>query len=52
MSRNSWIFVIILVILAFSLWVLVPIDSSRFGRTGIQYGSTCPAVCALSFRRT
>ncbi len=38
MSRNSWVFVIILVILAFSLWVLIPIDSTRFGKTGIQYG--------------
>jgi preprotein translocase subunit SecD len=38
MSRNSWVFIIILVILAFSLWVLIPIDSDRFGRTGIQYG--------------
>lgn len=38
MSRNNWVFIIILVILVFSLWVLIPIDSSRFGRTGIQYG--------------
>jgi len=38
MSRNSWVFIVILVILAFSLWVLIPIDSDRFGRTGIQYG--------------
>ena len=38
MSRNNWVFIIILVILAFSLWVLIPIDGERFGRTGIQYG--------------
>jgi preprotein translocase subunit SecD len=38
MSRNNWVFIIILVILAFSLWVLIPIDGEKFGRAGIQYG--------------
>ena len=50
MSRNNWIFVIILVILAFSLWVLVPIDSSRFGRTGIQYGLDLSGGVRLVFQ--
>jgi len=36
--RESWIFLIILIILAFCLWVLIPIDSERFARKGIQYG--------------
>lgn len=36
--REGWVFLIILIILAFSLWVLIPIDSDRFGRKGIQYG--------------
>jgi preprotein translocase subunit SecD len=36
--RDSWIFIIILAILVFCLWVLIPIDSARFGRKGIQYG--------------
>lgn len=38
MSRNSWILVIILVILAFSLFILIPVDKEVFGRKGIQYG--------------
>jgi preprotein translocase subunit SecD len=50
MSRNNWIFVIILVILAFSLWVLIPIDSSRFGRTGIQYGLDLSGGVRLVFQ--
>ncbi len=36
--REGWIFLIILIILAFCLWVLIPIDGERFGRKGIQYG--------------
>ena len=36
--REGWVFLIILIILAFCVWVLVPIDSDRFGRKGIQYG--------------
>ncbi len=37
-KRNNWVLLFIVAILAFSLWVLFPIDSTRFGRTGIQYG--------------
>lgn len=37
-KRNSWIFVIILGIIVFCVWILFPIDSTRFGRKGIQYG--------------
>jgi len=37
-KRDSWLFGIIVLILAFCLWVLIPIDSTRFGRTGIVYG--------------
>jgi len=37
-KRDNWILIIIVAILAFSLWVLVPIDSTRLGRTGIVYG--------------
>jgi len=37
-KRNNWVLLFIVAILAFSIWVLFPIDSTRFGRTGIQYG--------------
>jgi protein-export membrane protein SecD len=50
MSRNSWILIIILVILAFSLWVLIPIDSERFGRAGIQYGLDLEGGVRLVFK--
>lgn len=36
--RDSWVLLILVAVFAFCLWVLVPIDSERFGRTGIQYG--------------
>lgn len=36
--REGWISLIIVILLVFSLWVLIPIDSTRLGRTGIQYG--------------
>jgi preprotein translocase subunit SecD len=37
-GRNTLIFVIILVLFAFCLWVLLPINADRFGRQGIQLG--------------
>jgi protein-export membrane protein SecD len=36
--RNGIIFLIILVIFAFTLWVLLPIDSVRLGRKGLHLG--------------
>jgi preprotein translocase subunit SecD len=37
-GRNALIFIIILVLFAFCLWVLLPLDAERFGRQGIQLG--------------
>jgi protein-export membrane protein SecD len=37
-KRDGWILLILIVVFAFCLWVLIPIDSQRLGRTGIQYG--------------
>ncbi|MBI4266761.1 MAG: protein translocase subunit SecD [Chloroflexi bacterium] len=36
--RNTITLIIILVIFAFSLWTLLPIDGERFGRQGIKLG--------------
>jgi preprotein translocase subunit SecD len=36
--RNNWFLIGIIVIFAFSLWVLFPVESERFGRQGIQFG--------------
>ncbi|MFC1937448.1 protein translocase subunit SecD [Chloroflexota bacterium] len=40
MTRRSTIYIIatILALFAFALWSLLPLDSTRFGRTGIQLG--------------
>jgi preprotein translocase subunit SecD len=37
-GRNTLIFIIILVLFAFCLWVLLPLNAARFGRQGIQLG--------------
>jgi preprotein translocase subunit SecD len=37
-KRDGWILLILVIVFAFCTWVLIPIDSSRFGRKGIQYG--------------
>ncbi len=37
-KRNNWVLLFIVAIFAFCIWVLFPIESTRFGRTGIQYG--------------
>ena len=36
--RNTITFLIILVIFAFTLWVLLPIQGERFGRKGMHLG--------------
>jgi len=35
---RTWVLLIIIVIFAFALWVLLPIEGERFGRQGIQFG--------------
>jgi len=35
---RTWVLLIIIVIFAFALWVLLPIEGDRFGRKGIQFG--------------
>jgi len=35
---RTWVLLIIIVIFAFALWVLLPIEGERFGRKGIQFG--------------
>jgi preprotein translocase subunit SecD len=37
-KRDNWILLILVIVFAFCMWVLIPIDGSRFGRKGIQYG--------------
>ena len=36
--RKTWTLLTIIVLFAFALWVLVPIEGERFGRQGIQFG--------------
>jgi len=36
--RANWFLIGIVAIFAFALWVLLPLDSDRFGRQGIQFG--------------
>jgi len=36
--KNSLVVIVILALFAFALWVILPIDSERFGREGIQLG--------------
>jgi protein-export membrane protein SecD len=36
--RNGILFVIILIIFAFTLWTLIPINGERFGRKGLRLG--------------
>jgi len=39
MVRKNWlVFLVILIIFAFALWVLFPMDSERLGRKGMQLG--------------
>jgi preprotein translocase subunit SecD len=35
---RTWVLLIIIVIFAFALWVLLPIEGERLGRKGIQFG--------------
>ena len=35
---RTWVLLIIIVLFAFALWVLFPIEGERFGRKGIQFG--------------
>jgi protein-export membrane protein SecD len=37
-KRDNWVLLILVIVFAFCMWVLIPIDGSRFGRKGIQYG--------------
>ena len=36
--KNSLVVIVILALFAFALWVILPLDSERFGREGIQLG--------------
>ncbi len=36
--KNTLVFIIVLVLFAFALWVLLPIEGERFGREGMQMG--------------
>lgn len=36
--RDGWTLLILGIVFIFCLWVLIPIDSQRMGRTGIQFG--------------
>ncbi len=36
--RNGIVFLIILVIFAFTLWTIIPVDGERFGRQGMRLG--------------
>jgi preprotein translocase subunit SecD len=38
LKREGWISLIIVIILAFCLWALIPLNRSVLGRSGIQYG--------------
>lgn len=48
--RNTVTLLIILAIFLFSVWVLVPIDSSRFGREGITLGLDLKGGVRLVYR--
>lgn len=37
-KRDGWILLVLIIVFAFCTWALFPIDSTRFGRKGIQYG--------------
>lgn len=38
MSRNTYLLIFILLLFGFSLWAIVPLDSTRLGRKGLQLG--------------
>jgi len=39
MARKNWlVFIVILIIFAFALWVILPIEGERFGRQGMRLG--------------
>jgi len=37
-KRSNWILIAIIVVFALALWVILPPDSSRLGREGMQFG--------------
>jgi preprotein translocase subunit SecD len=48
--RNSIVFLIILVIFAFTLWVVLPTDSTRFGRKGLRLGLDLVGGVELTYK--
>lgn len=48
--RNGIVFLIILVIFIFTLWVILPINSVRFGREGLRMGLDFAGGVQVAYR--